>query len=72
MEKLTAKLSESILDKFSMDSSAIRVLKNAYGNDDTVIAALDPVGPAGLVPVFRPGSPGLSATFPSCWGVSCW
>ena len=42
MEKLTAKLSESILDKFSMDFLRNQVLKNAYGNDDTVIAGLDP------------------------------
>ena len=42
MEKLTAKLSESILDKFSMDFLRNQVLKNAYGNDDTVIARLDP------------------------------
>ena len=42
MEKLTAKLSESILDKLSMDFLRSQVLKNAYGNDDTVIAALDP------------------------------
>ena len=42
VEKLTAKLSESILDKFSMDFLRNQVLKNAYGNDDTVIAALDP------------------------------
>ena len=41
MEKLTAKLSENILDKFSMDFLRNQVLKNAYGNDDTVIAALD-------------------------------
>ena len=42
MEKLTNKLSESILDKFSMDFLRNQVLKNAYGNDDTVIAKLDP------------------------------
>ncbi|MGM9605733.1 MAG: energy-coupling factor transporter transmembrane component T family protein [Faecousia sp.] len=42
MEKLTRKLSESILDKFTMDFLRNQVLKNAYGNDDTVIAALDP------------------------------
>ena len=36
------KLSESILDKFSMDFLRNQVLKNAYGNDDTPIAALDP------------------------------
>ena len=42
MEKLTAKLSESILDKFSMDFLRNQVLKNAYGNDDTVIAPWTP------------------------------
>ena len=36
------KLSESILDKFSNDFLRSQVLKNAYGNDDTVIAKLDP------------------------------
>ena len=36
------KLSESILDKISIDFLRNQVLKNAYGNDDTVIAALDP------------------------------
>lgn len=36
------KLSESILDKFSIDFLRSQVLKNAYGNDDTVIARLDP------------------------------
>ena len=36
------RLSENILDKFSMDFLRSQVLKNAYGNDDTVIAALDP------------------------------
>ena len=39
---LKRKLSESILDKFSMDFLRNQVLKNAYGNDDTVIARLDP------------------------------
>lgn len=42
MEKLMNKLSENILDKFSMDFLRNQVLKNAYGNNDTVIAALDP------------------------------
>ena len=42
MEKMMSKLSENILDKFSMDFLRNQVLKNAYGNDDTVIAALDP------------------------------
>ena len=36
------KLSENILEKFSMDFLRNQVLKNAYGNDDTPIAALDP------------------------------
>ena len=42
MEKLMNKLSENILDKFSMDFLRNQVLKNAYGNNDTVIAARDP------------------------------
>ena len=40
--KFKKKLSESILDKFSIDFLRNQVLKNAYGNDDTVIAKLDP------------------------------
>ncbi len=36
------RLSENILDKFSIDFFKNQVLKNAYGNNDTVIAALDP------------------------------
>ena len=36
------KLSEKVLDKFSMDFLRNQVLKNAYGNDDTVIAVRDP------------------------------
>lgn len=39
--KATKKLSENILDKFSIDFLRNQVLKNAYGNDDTVIARLD-------------------------------
>lgn len=39
--KATKKLSENILDKFSIDFLRNQVLKNAYGNDDTVIAGLD-------------------------------
>lgn len=37
-----AKLSENLLDKFSIEYLRNQVLKNAYGNDDTVIAQLDP------------------------------
>ena len=40
--KTKKKLSENILDKFSIDFLRNQVLKNAYGNDDTVIAGLDP------------------------------
>ena len=40
--KISKKLSETILDKFSMDFLRNQVLKNAYGNNDTVIAAMDP------------------------------
>ncbi|MGL6201312.1 MAG: energy-coupling factor transporter transmembrane component T family protein [Lachnospiraceae bacterium] len=36
------KLSRNILDMLSMDFLRNQVLKNAYGNDDTVIAARDP------------------------------
>lgn len=59
MEKLTKKLSESILDKFSMDFLRNQVLKNAYGNDDTVIAA--PGSPVSCWPgiCFSAWSPGL-------------
>lgn len=39
---MLSKLSESMLDKFSMDFLRNQVLKNAYGNDDTVIAVRDP------------------------------
>ena len=42
MEHMINRLSENVLDKFSMDFLRSQVLKNAYGNDDTVIAALDP------------------------------
>lgn len=42
MEHMMNKLSESVLDKFFMDFLRSQVLKNAYGNGDTVIAALDP------------------------------
>lgn len=36
------KISESIFDKISIDYIRNQVLKNAYGNNDTVIARLDP------------------------------
>lgn len=42
MDKVMKKLSYNILDKFSIDFLRNQVLKNAYGNDDTVIAKLDP------------------------------
>ena len=40
--KISKKLSENILDKFSMDFLRNQVLKNAYGNNDTLIAGMDP------------------------------
>ena len=40
--KMMEKLSESILDKLSIDFLRNQVLKNAYGNNDTLIAAMDP------------------------------
>lgn len=40
--KLVDKLSENILDKLSIDFLRNQVLKNAYGNNDTVIAEMDP------------------------------
>lgn len=36
------KLSENVMDKVSIDFLRDQVLKNAYGNDDTPIAKLDP------------------------------
>ena len=40
--RLKKKLTDNILDKVSIDFLRNQVLKNAYGNDDTVIARLDP------------------------------
>lgn len=40
--KITEKLSENVLDKISIDFVKNQILKNAYGNTDTVIAKLDP------------------------------
>ena len=40
--RITEKLSSNILDKVSIDFLRSQVLKNAYGNDDTVIAGMDP------------------------------
>ena len=36
------KVTQTLLDKFTIDYLRNQVLKNAYGNDDTVIAGLDP------------------------------
>lgn len=40
--KTVDKLSENIFDKLSVDFLRNQVLKNAYGNNDTVIAGMDP------------------------------
>ena len=37
-----SKISDSIVDKISIEFLRNQVLKNAYGNDDTFIAKLDP------------------------------
>lgn len=42
MERVMKKMTESILDKLSFDFLRNQVLKNAYGNADTIIAKLDP------------------------------
>ena len=36
------KITQTLLDKFTIDYLRNQVLKNAYGNDDTIIAGLDP------------------------------
>ena len=50
--KTVEKLSENILDKLSIDFLRNQVLKNAYGNNDTVISQ----DSAGVVSVFWSGS----------------
>lgn len=63
------KLSENILDKLSIDFLRNQVLKNAYGNNDTVIAGMDPRILLlwylffGLVPWFVNGLPFLTGCF---------
>lgn len=42
MRGMLEKLSENVIDKVSIDFLRNQVLKNAYGNDDTPIAKLDP------------------------------
>lgn len=71
MEHMMSKLSENILDKFSMDFLRNQVLKNAYGNDDTIIAALDPRILIAWY-LFFGVIPGLSMICPSCWAALCW
>ena len=66
-----SKLSENILDKFSMDFLRNQVLKNAYGNDDTVIAALDPRILIAWY-LFFGVVPWFVNDLPSCWAAFCW
>ena len=40
--KTVEKLSENLYDKISLDFLRNQVLKNAYGNNDTLIAGMDP------------------------------
>ena len=53
MEGLKQKLSENILDKFSMDFLRNQVLKNAYGNDDTAVSYTHLIWPRWLNYVLR-------------------
>ena len=67
--KTADKLSENILDKLSIDFLRNQVLKNAYGNNDTFIAGLDPRMLLvwylffGLVPWFIDALPFLAGCF---------
>ena len=67
--KTADKLSENILDKLSIDFLRNQVLKNAYGNNDTFIAGLDPrmllvwYRFFGLVPWFIDDLPFLAGCF---------
>lgn len=67
--KTADKLSENILDKLSIDFLRNQVLKNAYGNNDTSIAGLDPRMLLvwylffGLVPWFIDDLPFLAGCF---------
>ena len=67
--KTADKLSENILDKLSIDFLRNQVLKNAYGNNDTFIAGLDPRMLLvwylffGLVPWFVDDLPFLAGCF---------
>ena len=67
--KTADKLSENILDKLSIDFLRNQVLKNAYGNNDTFIAGLDPRMLLvwylffGLVPWFIDDLPFLAGCF---------
>lgn len=67
--KTADKLSENILDKLSIDFLRSQVLKNAYGNNDTFIAGLDPRMLLvwylffGLVPWFIDDLPFLAGCF---------
>ena len=66
---IDTKLSENILDKLSIDFLRNQVLKNAYGNNDTFIAGLDPRMLLvwylffGLVPWFIDDLPFLAGCF---------
>ncbi len=55
-----------------MDFLRNQVLKNAYGNDDTVIARLDPRILLAWYLFFGAGALVCSDSIPSCWGAFCW
>ena len=54
-----------------MDFLRNQVLKNAYGNDDTVIVTLDPRVLLAWIPLLRPGSL-VRQRHPFLLGCFCW
>ena len=72
MEKVMKKLTDSVVDKISMDFLRNQVLKNAYGNDDTGHCHAGPQDTPGMVCDFLPWRLGLSMTWYSCWAVFSW
>ena len=75
--KTMEKLSENLYDKISLDFLRNQVLKNAYGNNDTLIAGMDPRMLLvwylffGLVPWFVNDLPFLIGCFLLVMGTTC-
>ena len=66
------KLSENILDKFSMDFLRSQGLKNAYGNNGHGDCHTGSPGTSDLVSLFWMGTPGLFMISFFCWDAFCW